>query len=279
MKEKYKKILIPLGWLLVLIALVFVIKTINSKDEGVVKKVPPERIAMQLIEEIIPEPYLTVDSAEYGIVGPFPQGTQIWINDEEQSANENGMLFYKTILEKGENKFVFVIRDKAGKEAKKTLSIIYAEPQPDILADDVDVENINNSTDKVVSLFKANADCPAEPFDDAFICILNEYRQSQGLGIVNKSAGLKLTAQKHTDWMEENNKLSHLGNNNSTFTQRCQATGITCAAENVGYGFLSPQHLLELWQNSPSHNEILLGDYTRVGVGFTDKYATLLLDF
>jgi len=127
--------------------------------------------------------------------------------------------------------------------------------------------------------FQKVSACNTTNFGDGFICLLNEYRVSQGKSVVTKSSGLMGVAQKHTDWMEENNKLSHLGNNNFTFTQRCQATGITCAAENVGYGFLSAQHLLELWQNSPTHNENLLGDYTRVGVGFTDKYATLLLDF
>ncbi len=164
---------------------------------------------------------------------------------------------------------------KLGGELDDIENVVSDEPDVVETQDVVSEDHDNVETQNLAS----EEGCNITNFGDQFICLLNEYRIAQGKSVVAKRGDLANVAQVHTDWMQVNNDLNHTGENGSNMTDRCKSAGITCAAENVAYGFLSSAHLLELWQNSPLHNENLLGNYTTVGLGSTDTYATLLLDF
>lgn len=116
--------------------------------------------------------------------------------------------------------------------------------------------------------------CDLGGFSQQFLCLINEHRVANGKGKLIYNSTLNAVATKHSQWMDENNTMSHVGENGSTFIQRCQAMGISCLAENVAYGFSSAKHLFELWKNSPSHNKNMLGPYTQIGLGVSGLYAT-----
>ncbi|MGB0757269.1 MAG: CAP domain-containing protein [Patescibacteria group bacterium] len=121
--------------------------------------------------------------------------------------------------------------------------------------------------------------CATGSFAEQFTCVLNEYRDSEGLSAVLLSQGLSEVATDHSVWMEEEESLSHIGNQGSTFSQRCEQRGLMCSAENVAFGFVSADHLLTLWQQSALHNENLLGNFSSVGVGVSGSYATLIFEY
>lgn len=113
-------------------------------------------------------------------------------------------------------------------------------------------------------------------FTGHFLCLLNEYRNSQGLNSLSYNSAMNIAAQGHSDWMDANTTFSHTGANNSNMSDRCIAAGTSCDAENLASGASSPENLLNMWKNSPIHNENLLGSHTLLGFGVAGKYITVV---
>ncbi len=115
-------------------------------------------------------------------------------------------------------------------------------------------------------------------FGQQLLCLINEYRVSKGLGKLTSNAGLASVALEHSIWMNQTGIFSHTGINGSKFSERCATAGITCLAENLAFNTNSATTVLSMWQANAGHNQNLLGPYTNVGIGISDKYLTLLLN-
>ncbi len=111
-----------------------------------------------------------------------------------------------------------------------------------------------------------------------FLCLLNQYRASQGKGRLTASSGLASVAAKYSNVMLSSGNFAHIGPDGLHFYDRCKAEGIVCRAENLSMGAGSAQNLLTLWKNSPGHNANLLGPYTTFGLGVAGIYATALFN-
>jgi uncharacterized protein YkwD len=111
-----------------------------------------------------------------------------------------------------------------------------------------------------------------------FLCLLNNYRASQGKGKLSYNSGLAQVALGHSSWMAATGTFSHTGENGSRLNTRCQAAGITCRAENLAKNIGSAQALFDMWKNSPGHNANLLGPYTTIGIGISGEYTTALFN-
>ena len=116
--------------------------------------------------------------------------------------------------------------------------------------------------------------CDMGDFHKKFLCLLNNYRITQGLNTLSYNSSLNNAALAHSIWMKANGVLNHIGENDSTFDERCIQAGTTCDGEILAYGFYSAQELLTIWQDSPQHNAIMLGNHTLVGLGVEIKYTT-----
>ena len=102
---------------------------------------------------------------------------------------------------------------------------------------------------------------------------VNEYRSNQGLeSIVMDRTYASAYAVEHTKYMIQQNRISHDG-----FTDRAQGLsnhGAQSVGENVGFGYSSAQELVNAWINSPSHRDVLEGNYTHSGIGaLQDDYG------
>ena len=78
-------------------------------------------------------------------------------------------------------------------------------------------------------------------------------------------------AQKHAEWMAQNEKLSHTGENGSSVGERVLGAGYKWRAvgENIALGFRTPQQVVAGWLNSPGHRRnILSAVYQDVGFGY-----------
>lgn len=76
--------------------------------------------------------------------------------------------------------------------------------------------------------------------------------------------------------MGENSSFSHTWIDSSDFTERCNSAGIVCSTENLAFGAISAEALLKMWQDSPSHNANMLGNYSYLGLARSGNYSTAL---
>jgi len=91
--------------------------------------------------------------------------------------------------------------------------------------------------------------------------LINQHRIEIGLNPLVDHSVVKAVAFTHTDYMIEENTISH-----DNFFQRKESLEANAEArqvsENVAYGFSSPESLVNAWLNSPSHRETIEGDFT-----------------
>jgi uncharacterized protein YkwD len=111
-----------------------------------------------------------------------------------------------------------------------------------------------------------------------FLCLLNQYRASKGLGKLSGSSALSKVALGHSTWMSTTGIFSHVGIDGSRLGERCAAAGITCRGENLAHNIGTAKGLLDSWKASPGHNANLLGSYTTAGMGVYGGYTTLLFN-
>ena len=115
----------------------------------------------------------------------------------------------------------------------------------------------------------------------AFVGLINQYRQSQGLQPLLLSDLLTDSSQKHSSDMGKYAFFDHTTTGGSDFFpigstpwDRMAACGYsynTNKGENIAAGFNSASSVFTAWENSPEHNANMLnGSYKVIGVGFVD---------
>ena len=63
----------------------------------------------------------------------------------------------------------------------------------------------------------------------------------------------------------------------SDVVERAERYGTRPSGENVAYGPLRADKVVDLWWYSPSHHRVMMSEHTRIGVGFRDRYWTMVL--
>ncbi|MEV0561630.1 CAP domain-containing protein [Dactylosporangium sp. NPDC050588] len=106
------------------------------------------------------------------------------------------------------------------------------------------------------------------------VTLTNNYRKANGCGALRIDSRLVAAARNHSTDMVTNNFFSHTGSNGSTFVQREVAAGYTtgASAENIAWGYRSPQEVVTGWINSEGHRANILNcSSVAVGVGLAYK--------
>lgn len=109
------------------------------------------------------------------------------------------------------------------------------------------------------------------PEEQEIIRLTNEQRTEAGCAPLTVSFQLMTAARNHTRDMAENNFMSHLGSDGSTFVVRYERVGYVwrAAAENVAAGYTTPQEVVEGWMESDGHRKNILNcAISEVGVGY-----------
>jgi len=95
--------------------------------------------------------------------------------------------------------------------------------------------------------------------------LINQHRATLNLNELQNLSTIKSVAFGHTDYMIENNEISH-----ANFFQRKEAlvdnVGAIAVAENIAFAFSSPQSVVNAWLNSEGHKEVIEGDYTNFDI-------------
>jgi uncharacterized protein YkwD len=106
----------------------------------------------------------------------------------------------------------------------------------------------------------------------------NSMRADHGLGSLSWNAQLAAAAKAHSDDMFANDFMSHYGSDGSSPWERAVAHGYSFSfvGENIAWGYTSAEAVFDAWMRSPPHRaNILLADYTEIGIGITGTLWTV----
>lgn len=114
-----------------------------------------------------------------------------------------------------------------------------------------------------------------DAYEQAFLELLNEYRQANGVGEVMAERALNDGAHQYSQLMGETNWFDHEGPDGSVFHERMCVAGYdpgcgprTWVAENIAAGQWDAASVFEAWRTSPGHNANMLSDEAVVvGIG------------
>lgn len=95
--------------------------------------------------------------------------------------------------------------------------------------------------------------------------LVNEYRVSNGLAVLTMDTVVWRYATEHTLYQINLGDINH-----DNFSERMDdlraEIGGSSAAENVAFGYDSPETVVQGWINSEGHRLNILGDYNLTGV-------------
>lgn len=91
--------------------------------------------------------------------------------------------------------------------------------------------------------------------------LINEYRLSKGLSVLNNNDVVKGKAYSHTEYMVKANNVSH-DNFFSRKNYLVNNIGAATVSENVAYAYTSAQSVVNAWIKSDGHRKNIEGDFT-----------------
>lgn len=97
---------------------------------------------------------------------------------------------------------------------------------------------------------------------------VNKFRKSKGLAPLSLSETLSVEARSHSRSMAN----GRTGFGHDGFEQRIDGISkklgrVSAAAENVAYGNLSAEAVVDGWIKSPGHRKNMLGNFNLIGIG------------
>lgn len=116
-----------------------------------------------------------------------------------------------------------------------------------------------------------------ESIEEAVFRLINEYRVENGLSELESNSAMALAARTHSEWMQNTETFSHTGEDGSSYDDRCLTAGTVCYGEIIATSSNPGAEIfVDLWKNSPPHDALMLtADFTMVGVGISQGYATV----
>lgn len=101
---------------------------------------------------------------------------------------------------------------------------------------------------------------------DEILVLINEHRASVGLNSIERDQQYASAyAVQHTNYMIDMNRINH-----DNFGERSEALkqkGAVRVGENVANGYTNAEDVVFAWLHSPSHKDIIEGDFTHSGFG------------
>lgn len=95
--------------------------------------------------------------------------------------------------------------------------------------------------------------------------LINAHRIELGKSALTEMSMIKAEAFGHTDYMIDNNEVSH-----DNFYQRrnnlVNNAGATQVGENVAYGFSYAESVVNAWLGSEGHRDVIEGDFTHFDI-------------
>lgn len=103
----------------------------------------------------------------------------------------------------------------------------------------------------------------------------NKERKARGAGRLRLQTSLLTAAQNHAQWMSDNQKMSHTGENRSSVGTRVRNSGYNAMSvgENIAAGYSTVESVMRGWMNSSGHrSNILRKQYIDCGFAKVGRY-------
>jgi len=119
--------------------------------------------------------------------------------------------------------------------------------------------------------------CPTA-IEAEIISLINESRADSGRSVLEVDRRLIVASRHHSQDMDLNGFISHIGSDGSNFNQRAAEAGYSLACgELIGQGFLSAASIVAAWMGSDPHRAILLyASAIHIGAGVQNVSYTVL---
>lgn len=107
-------------------------------------------------------------------------------------------------------------------------------------------------------------------FADQVLTLVNQERQSAGLGPLTRAPELDQASQQYAQYMGTARFFDHTGPDGSTPPTRISAAGYKgyTWGENIAAGQQTPEAVMQAWMNSPGHRaNILHSAFKEIGIG------------
>ncbi|WP_298346057.1 CAP domain-containing protein [uncultured Algibacter sp.] len=119
--------------------------------------------------------------------------------------------------------------------------------------------------DKVEALELSSAIPETKTIEVEILELINNHRLSLGLNPLQEMSIVKSVAFTHTDYMVDNDQISHANFFTRSNYLKSNA-GAKTVSENVAFGYSSAESVVKAWLRSEAHKENLEGDYTNFDV-------------
>ena len=122
----------------------------------------------------------------------------------------------------------------------------------------------------VIGVFKQPVSVPSQLADTStYLELINDYRASKGLNTLRLSDKLNSSAQLKANDMELNRYFEHTSPDGTEPWHWFEIAGYDYekSGEVLAKNYATPDATVKAWIASPTHNAILVGDYTEVGFG------------
>ncbi|CAL1517589.1 CAP domain-containing protein [Chitinophaga sp. MM2321] len=108
--------------------------------------------------------------------------------------------------------------------------------------------------------------------DEQILYYTNKFRHSKGLKPLQLDETISQQARRHSrDMASGRTGFGHEGFEDRVAVVTKKMGRVGAAAENVAYGTLDAEAVVNGWIKSPGHRRNMLGDYTLIGIGTADK--------
>ena len=98
------------------------------------------------------------------------------------------------------------------------------------------------------------------------LAVINEHRRSIGRAPIKRDQQYASAfAVEHTKYMIKMATINH--DNFATRSRGLKDQGAKSVAENVAKGYTTAENVVNAWLNSPSHRDVIEGNYTHSGFG------------
>jgi uncharacterized protein YkwD len=126
-------------------------------------------------------------------------------------------------------------------------------------AEDVSPTESSSSTPAIVLSYDYS------PIELETMNLINDYRASKGLKVLEKINHVSYKSEEHDDYMIANNVVNH-DDFEARSSNIIKAFGAKSVSENVAYDYNSAKGVLDAWLKSEGHKKNIEGDFTHFGI-------------
>lgn len=102
--------------------------------------------------------------------------------------------------------------------------------------------------------------------------LVNQHRTELGLRTLQMNDVATGEATKHsTDMAKGRMDFGHGGFDERKNNLYKKVSGVTAIAENVAYGKINAQQVMDMWLNSPEHKKNIEGNFSMIGIGIAQS--------